>query len=252
MPYSVVNEHGDVSGVPSSVDYEAIAAELQEAHGRLLAIEQPLLWNSGPVRRLSSVIRSAAALLTIPINYASPGRVRALLDLNHDAAYQELQIILISIYRSTLTGAHTHLEESIYEWCNTHGVAIHSSLHDRWFSVRQKIEGELSPHGLKLFDRLEPPETPSASDVVKAADSVLNKDRRKVWLDYLETIVTIRNKLSHSRSATSPSQQERLRKAGFGTIIQPDGILRFNANFLVDVLRDLVEFFNEIERAVTS
>jgi hypothetical protein len=231
------------------LNYEAMADELQAAHDRLLAIEQPLIWKSGPVRRLSSVIRSAAALLTVPINFASPGRLLASLDLNHDAAGQELQLIILSIYRSTLTAAHIYLEESLREWCNTHAIAIHSSLHDRWSSVRLKIEGELSPHGLKLFDRLEPPETPTASDVVKAATSVLNEDRRKVWSDYLEAIAIIRNKLSHSQPTTSPSQQERLRRAGLGPLIQPDGLLHFNVSFLVDVLNDLVEFFNEIERA---
>ncbi len=234
-------------GVPDY--YRAIANELVTVHMRLMQMEEPLISQSGPVRRLSAVIRSAAALLMVPINLAVPNSIGASLHKDSDRDYQDL---LISIYRCTMTGAHIYFEDSLHEWCEQNNVPIESSLHRKWASVRTKIAAELSKRSLKLFDGLEPPKAPTAPDVIRAATSVLSKDRAAIWLDYLDAVAIIRNKLSHSRPSLSVSQQDRLRKAGLGSIINENALLRFDAHMLPNTIQNLINFFGEIEMVRSS
>ena len=82
-----------------------------------------------------------------------------------------------------------------------------------------------------------------------AAVSVLSKDRQTFWQEFLGALAILRNKLSHSKPIPSLTEQERLRKAGLGAIIAPNGELRLNAPLIPSVIRNLIDFFDEIDRA---
>jgi hypothetical protein len=232
------------SSVPER--YRAMARELLTVHMQLMKMEEPLISQSGPHRRLSTIIRSTAALLMVPINLAVPNSIGANLHEDSDLDYQHL---LISIYRCTMTGAHIYFEESLLEWCEQNSIHVANSMYDKWASIRSKLVSELTEKGLKQFDRLEPNKEPSAPDVLNAAVSILSPDRAKMWLDYLSAVAVIRNKLSHSRPTLSPSQQERLCKADMGSLITNDGLLHFNAFLLPTTIQNLINFLREIETA---
>lgn len=230
------------------LDYDGLAAELTTVMGQLLEIEQPLILQTGPARRLGSVIRATAAMLVAPIHIARPDSIVITRPEDFDTDYRGL---LLSIYRCTLTGAHIYFEESLLQWCEERNIPIITSGHRKWASVMGKIEAELelSPRSKKRLQRLEPSKTPSAQDIAHAALSVLSEDRRKVWQDFLAAVAILRNKLSHSQPATSPSDQEGLRKAGMGDIIAPSGELNLHPGLILLVIPKLLEFFDEIDRA---
>jgi len=228
------------------LDYDGLAAELTMVMGQLLEIEQPLILQTGPARRLGSVIRATAAMLVAPIHIAKPDSIVITRPENFDTDYRGL---LLSIYRCALTGAHIYFEESLLQWCEEHNIPVTASGHRKWTSVMGKIEAELSPSGKRQLQRLEPSKKPSAQDIAEAALSVLSDDRQAVWRDFLAAVAILRNKLSHSQPTTSPSDQEGLRKAGMGDIIAPSGELGLHAGLILLVIPKLLEFFDEIDRA---
>src|SRR5271165_4008950 len=113
------------------LDYDGLAAELTMVMGQLLEIEQPLILQTGPARRLGSVIRATAALLVAPIHIANPGSIHITRPENYDKYYMEL---LLSIYRCALTGTHIYFEESLLQWCEEHNIPIAASRHKKWAS----------------------------------------------------------------------------------------------------------------------
>jgi hypothetical protein len=229
------------------LDYDGLATELTMVMGQLLEIEQPLILQKGPARRLGSVIRATAAMLVAPIHIAKPDSIVIARPENFDTDYRGL---LLSLFRCALTGAHIYFEESLLEWCNERNIAIPTSQYDTWVSLMSELEeAKLSPQGKKKMRRLRPNNKPSSQDIATAALSVLSKDRRKVWQDFLDAVAIIRNKLSHSQPATSPSDQERLRKADMGNIIAPSGELILDPSIILNVIQKLLKFFDEIDRA---
>lgn len=226
------------------MDYEGISNHLLSVHDELRAIDKTL--QSGPVRLLHNAIRSAAALLSVPINLATPNRlVLWLSDPASDAEYKEL---LVFIYRAAITHAYLNFEAGLHEWCTLHGVVVRNSFREQWLSLRNRIEAKLTKKELQSFDDLEP-RSPSMADVLRAAGSVLSEDRRKLWIDYFAALDVVRNKLSHSQNSLSQREQEKLQKANVAIVIDESGRMNFNALFLLETMRHLVGFFREIDEA---
>jgi hypothetical protein len=162
------------------MDYSARCDELLQVFESLYAIEQPLVCRSGPVRYLTTVIRTSAFLVSLAYNVANPTR-RINQQFNPGADDESFDFLLVSIYRNFITSVLIWSEQGIIEFCKQRGISVGCSLTRKWDSIVKDVAASLALDDKKKLHRLRPREHPSSADFIQAATQSLRPDRRDYW-----------------------------------------------------------------------
>jgi hypothetical protein len=164
------------------------------------------------------------------------------------------QSVNVVINRAFLGLLHTAVEGGLIDICRRLNI-VASSRRAQAIALADRLRRKLKDPGLVASElrKLEKMGSvhPEFHDYLEGAlKKTISSDRQKTWRRFFDALSVVRNKVSHSETALTEADIERLNRGGLAAMII-DGELKIAPQSYEQLVRFVLDFFDELLAAVT-